>query len=145
MHQGPGRLLHEKAQRSPKTPWSGVSRIFSYGWTAEVATCVFALLALAGLAVVLSRFEDRPLPDWPKLVTVNSIISIFALLIRASVGLVLAEGVSGHSHFVSSMASHAHRHQPVEVAMVSKTKTARGYGALRRRESQRLGLVFVVV
>jgi hypothetical protein len=143
MHQGPGRLLHEKAQRSPKTPWSGVSRIFSYGWTAEVATCVFALLALAGLAVVLSRFEDRPLPDWPKLVTVNSIISIFALLIRASVGLVLAEGML--CHLTSSTVAHAHRHQPVEVAMVSKTKTARGYGALRRGESQCLGLVFVVV
>jgi hypothetical protein len=53
---------------------------------------VFALVALAGLIMVLSRFEDKTLPDWPKLVTVNSIISLFALLIRASVGLVLAEG-----------------------------------------------------
>jgi hypothetical protein len=92
MHQAPGHISHEKAQRSPKTPWCGVPRIFSYSWTPEVCTCVFALVALAGLIMVLSRFEDKTLPDWPKLVTVNSIISLFALLIRASVGLVLAEG-----------------------------------------------------
>jgi hypothetical protein len=72
---------------------SRISALWRHGWTAETCACIFALCALVGLIVVLLRLQNRPLPDWPHAVTVNSIVSIFALLIRASVGIVLAEGV----------------------------------------------------
>jgi hypothetical protein len=36
--------------------------------------------------------EEKPLPQWPQLVTINSIISLFSLVMRACVGVVLAEG-----------------------------------------------------
>ncbi|KAF3045733.1 hypothetical protein E8E11_007451 [Didymella keratinophila] len=64
------------------------------GWTAETCSFVFAILSLLGLVVTLFLHQNKPLPQWPQLITINSIVSLFSLLMRAGVGLVLAEGIS---------------------------------------------------
>jgi hypothetical protein len=61
-------------------------------WTTETCSYMIAILALAGLVATLSAHQGKPLPQWPQLVTINSIISLFSLLMRACVGVVLAEG-----------------------------------------------------
>jgi hypothetical protein len=63
-------------------------------WTAETFSCVFTLLSLIGLIATLHAHQKRPLPQWPQLVNINSIVSLFSILIRAGVGMVLAEGIS---------------------------------------------------
>lgn len=73
----------------------GSSRIWRKGWTAETYSCIFALLALLGLVATLLTHQDKPLPDWPQIVSINSIVSIFSMLIRAGVSMVLAEGIIG--------------------------------------------------
>ncbi|KAI2483559.1 DUF3176 multi-domain protein [Pyrenophora tritici-repentis] len=73
---------------------NGSSRMWKKGWTAETFSCIFALLALLGLVATLLAHQDKPLPDWPQIVGINSIVSIFSMLIRAGVGMVLAEGIS---------------------------------------------------
>ncbi|KAE8871197.1 hypothetical protein PTNB73_02656 [Pyrenophora teres f. teres] len=70
------------------------SRMWKKGWTAETCSCIFALSALLGLVATLLVHQDKPLPDWPQIVSINSIVSIFSMLIRAGVGMVLAEGIS---------------------------------------------------
>ena len=62
------------------------------GWTTETCSYITSVLALAGLVATLLAHQNRPLPQWPQLVTINSIISLFSLLMRACVGVVLAEG-----------------------------------------------------
>lgn len=62
------------------------------GWTAETCSYLFAVLSLLGLVATLYAHQNKPLPEWPQLITVNSIVSLFSLLMRAGVGLVLAEG-----------------------------------------------------
>lgn len=84
---------NDRPLKSP-TASSLIGSILTKRWTAEVASCVFALAALAGLVVILRTHQDRPLPQWPQLVTINSIVSIFSLLMRAGVCYVLAEGLS---------------------------------------------------
>ncbi|KZM24318.1 uncharacterized protein EKO05_0005633 [Ascochyta rabiei] len=63
-------------------------------WTAEMCSFVFAMSSLAGLVVILSVHEGRPIPEWPHLITINSVVSLFALCMRVGVGVVLAEGIS---------------------------------------------------
>lgn len=92
----------ESGPRLPPNKRSRLSALWRQGWTAEACACVFALCAIVGLVVVLLRLQGRPLPDWPHAVTVNSIVSIFALLIRASIGLVLAEGKYTGSAYICS-------------------------------------------
>jgi hypothetical protein len=103
-------LNHQGAQLkkvSPKTSahmatrWDHFSRsaarMWALGWRAETCSYIVANLALAGLVATLSAHQGRPLPQWPQLVTINSIISLFSLLMRACVGVVLAEGRSPSS------------------------------------------------
>ena len=62
-------------------------------WTAETCSYILSIVALAGLIVTLLAHQTKPLPQWPQMVTINSIISLFSLLMRACVGVVLAEGM----------------------------------------------------
>jgi hypothetical protein len=65
--------------------------------------------------------QNRPLPDWPQIVSINSIVSLFSMMIRAGVSMVLAEGMSEHlqiSKIYSSARFNRHRYQSVEMAMV---------------------------
>lgn len=61
-------------------------------WTAEICSYIVSVLSLAGLAATLVVHDGKPLPQWPQIVTINSIVSLLSLLMRASVGVVLAEG-----------------------------------------------------
>ncbi|KAJ8116651.1 hypothetical protein OPT61_g1971 [Boeremia exigua] len=70
------------------------SGVWGKSWTAETGSYIISILALAGLTATLLVHQDKPLPQWPQLVTINSIISLFSLLMRACVGVVLAEGIS---------------------------------------------------
>lgn len=63
-------------------------------WTPETFNCIVALASLTGLVVTLLVQGNKTLPDWPKLVSVNSIVSIFSLSIRTAVCFVVAEGIS---------------------------------------------------
>ena len=71
-------------------------------WTSETCSYIIATLALAGLVATLLVHQNKPLPQWPQLVTINSIISLYSLLMRACVGVVLAEGAASPSTTCSS-------------------------------------------
>lgn len=69
-----------------------VNRVWSKSWTAETSSYIVSILSLAGLVTTLMAHEEKPLPQWPQLVNINSIISLFSLVMRTCVGVVLAEG-----------------------------------------------------
>lgn len=89
-----------------------VNRIWAKSWTTETCSYVISVLALAGLVATLLSHQNKPLPQWPQLVTINSIISLFSLLMRACVGVVLAEGTYGHTIVGADIDIHD-RYQPV--------------------------------
>ncbi|CAN9154066.1 unnamed protein product [Alternaria alternata] len=60
-------------------------------WTSEALSILFASLSLLGLVATLVAHQGKSLPQWPQLITINSIVSLFSILIRAGVGVVLAE------------------------------------------------------
>ena len=76
--------------------WMGcieaVSRTWNKSWTLETLSLIASIVTLAGLVSTLLAHQNKPLPQWPQLVTMNSIISLFSLLLRACVGVILTEG-----------------------------------------------------
>jgi hypothetical protein len=70
-----------------------VNRGWRSSWTTETCSFIVSILALGGLIATLVAHQNKPRPEWPQMVTINSIISLFSLLIRACVGVVLAEGM----------------------------------------------------
>ena len=66
--------------------------MWGQSWTLETLSLFVSILGLAGLIATLLVHQSKPLPQWPQLVTINSIISLFSLLMRTCVGVVLTEG-----------------------------------------------------
>lgn len=61
-------------------------------WTAEVCSFMLAIFSLVTLVLTLLTHQDKPLPEWPQLITINSIVSLIALFMRIGVSVVLGEG-----------------------------------------------------
>lgn len=87
-------------------------------WTSETFSLLFASLSLLGLVATLVAHQGKPLPQWPQLITINSIISLFSILIRAGVSVVLAEGTF-ITRCDTSGSLTIPRHKPIQVAVVS--------------------------
>jgi hypothetical protein len=69
-----------------------LAALYRRGWTAEICSCLFALISLLGLVTTLLVHQDRPLPKWPSLITINALVSIFTSVFRSGIAMALAEG-----------------------------------------------------
>ena len=75
----PGML--DKLKKFPEHPW-----FF------EEASCVVAVIALAAIVITLAIHQGRPLPQWPHLISINSLIAFFTAVVKATLLMPAAEG-----------------------------------------------------
>jgi hypothetical protein len=66
----------------------------SFIWWLELGCCLLVVGGLVGIAATVSSLDGKPLPHWPYRLSINTFIAAFSVLIEASSGLVLAEGIS---------------------------------------------------
>jgi hypothetical protein len=66
---------------------------FLRNWWLEIGACFIFVLALLAIIVTLRPHQDKPLPQWPYNISVNSLISIYVVILKATVLLVTAEGL----------------------------------------------------
>lgn len=72
--------------------WKHGRRWCRNGWVAEGCGWVLACGALSAMIGVLHRLDGRPLPDWPRYITVNALVSLFTILLKFGLGLGLSNG-----------------------------------------------------
>jgi hypothetical protein len=63
-------------------------------WSIEIVSLVLALVAFVAIIITLFVHQNRPLPHWPSLISINTLIAIFTAIMRASMLLPVAEGIS---------------------------------------------------
>ena len=63
-------------------------------WWWEALCCITALGALLAIVATIRTHESKELPQWRYGLTVNAIIAIYTVILKAAAGLVLAEGIS---------------------------------------------------
>lgn len=61
-------------------------------WAFEIFCCIFALLNLVAMIITLAAHQDKPLPQWPGLISINSLVSVFGALMKAAIAIPVAEG-----------------------------------------------------
>jgi hypothetical protein len=61
-------------------------------WVLEVLSCLIASIALAAIIITLVVHQGRPLPQWPHLISINSLLAVFTVILKASLSLPVAEG-----------------------------------------------------
>jgi len=68
-------------------------KIWKYAWIMEILSFVLAIIALAAIYITLAVHNERPMPQWPKLISINALISIFTAILKASLMMPVAEGM----------------------------------------------------
>lgn len=80
----------DPARRSPTThkpAYDAIGhRLASWAdqWAFEIINCVLALCCLVSIVVILTIHRNRPLPQWPLNISINSLVSVFTAIIKAS-------------------------------------------------------------
>jgi hypothetical protein len=100
-HRSPSNCDKQGAKRSftpgqPRASYSKLSESFTktwkYIWFMEILSLVLAIIALIAIYITLTIHNDRPMPEWPKLISINTLISIFTAILKASLMMPVAEG-----------------------------------------------------
>lgn len=69
-----------------------LTTLWEDSWAPEIASCALAVLSLFAIVILLAMHEDAPLPRWPKLITINSLLAVFSTFFRMGLVLPLSEG-----------------------------------------------------
>ncbi|KAL6716055.1 hypothetical protein ACLMJK_007017 [Lecanora helva] len=87
-----------KVPTSTTSPAAGVSverRPTHYlrNWWLEIGACFTFTLALSAIVLTLRPHQGKPLPQWPFSISINSLISIYVVVLKAAILFVAAEGI----------------------------------------------------
>jgi hypothetical protein len=61
-------------------------------WLVELLSALVAIIALIAIVVTIGTHDGRPLPDWPYKLNVNSLVSVFAVILKVTLIIPVAEG-----------------------------------------------------
>jgi hypothetical protein len=60
-------------------------------WLTELLASLIALLAFAAIVITLATHNGRPLPNWPFGISINALVSIFAVILKGTMMVPVAE------------------------------------------------------
>ena len=73
------------SQISPKhSPSTDFRRWAVKWWLWELLACLLSLLSLVAIILFLQYYDGRAQPDWVSYITLNSVLSWFAVLVQSS-------------------------------------------------------------
>ncbi|KAF2225806.1 hypothetical protein BDZ85DRAFT_213351, partial [Elsinoe ampelina] len=81
-------------QAQPLTRWQRTRYWANRNWAYEVAACCISAITLAGVVILLWTRQNKPLPDWPALITLNSLIAVLTTIMKGCMIFAVAEGIS---------------------------------------------------
>jgi hypothetical protein len=84
----PSYDVQESKYVSSKAPFSGVLK----DWKAEITCCFLGVAALTTIVATLVPFQGGPLPRMPYDVSLNSLISLCVILLKAAMFVILCQG-----------------------------------------------------
>ena len=81
-------VVSASSKTKARRPWSGFftgiaslySRWITDWWALEIINWLLAALAFGMICLTLGIHKDRPVPQWPSSITLNSLLSLLSLL-----------------------------------------------------------------
>ncbi|KKZ64651.1 hypothetical protein EMCG_09433 [[Emmonsia] crescens] len=95
--EGPGAShgdIHGHVTSSDRPRQNWYLRLVLDWWLWEIGACVISLLALAAAITVLATYSGAMVPQLPKYLTLNTIISILTNIVKVSVLVAVAASIS---------------------------------------------------
>lgn len=72
--------------------------IFERFWILEILGLVAGIASLVGIVTILHKYDGLAVADWPLAITINSLISIFIVVLKGAMLLAVAQGVFSQRH-----------------------------------------------
>ncbi|KAK4892231.1 polynucleotide adenylyltransferase [Elasticomyces elasticus] len=88
------RELPSLPQDGSKRSHSWIRRVCVTLWIWEMLSILTSTTCIAAVVVLLSLYDGKPLPSWRYGLTINGVISILAVITKASMVLPIAEAIS---------------------------------------------------
>lgn len=110
-------------------------------WLTEILAYFVSLIALAAIIITLATHDGHPLPDWPFRISINALISVFAVILKATMMIPVAEGefqVLVRAPILLTRLSISC--QSVEMVLVQRASPASRHCTIRSREPRALGV-----
>jgi hypothetical protein len=81
-----------EAPVQPKSPSGFLAHVWA--WIEELVWCLLIVVIFIVLVVVLSRYDNKHMPNWPMGLTLNTLVAFLATVCRAMTLVPIIEGVS---------------------------------------------------
>lgn len=91
-------LLQEEAATNASQSKNTATRSQSHpyhllNWWRELAGCLLSIIAFVGMCITLAMYQRKPSPNWPVWLSLNTIVSIYSLVVKAGIVYVIGEGL----------------------------------------------------
>jgi hypothetical protein len=98
----PSKLLSSPTVSDFTMRYSQTSRKYEDGhlstilhnWWLEAIYCILVIGSLIAIMATISPYDGRPIPQWPYHLSVNTLIAIYTTVLRATMLIITAEGLS---------------------------------------------------
>ena len=91
----PGKSNPNESRRDYTTETVPIQRRthFLKDWSLEISACCIFILALIAIVITLRPHQNKPLPQWPYSISINSLLSIYSVILKVTILLVIAESL----------------------------------------------------
>ena len=117
--RGKSTSLTKAAQLVRRPAKKRCSLIWSHWWLWEILAGLLMLVMFIMIVTILSKYDSQPLPNWPHHIEINSLMSVFATLLRSSMLLILSESKRILASNGVDVLIVCFRYWPTQVDMVS--------------------------
>ncbi|KAI1406758.1 hypothetical protein F5Y13DRAFT_197180 [Hypoxylon sp. FL1857] len=76
----------------PERENNRLERLFHWKW--EIGACGLILISIFAILATLYPHEGRPQPNWPYLISVNSLLSVYGAVLKAALAYIVGSGIS---------------------------------------------------
>ena len=88
-------VLSESLRSSPPHKSSTSNKFWitvNQWWLWEFLSCLTAVAALLAIIFILNEHNNGPLPNWPYRITINSLLSVLATVLKAAMMVPISQG-----------------------------------------------------
>ena len=89
----PNQKQGSRANLPPRKRWENLKQAAAHPWLLEIASCLLACISFMAIISTLAVHQGRPLPEWPDLISINSLLAIFNTVLKGCLVMPVAEGM----------------------------------------------------
>jgi hypothetical protein len=88
-HNGSGEPVD-----APHLSQHRINILSPHGWLYEVSSLFVAAASFVALVLVLRKYQNKPSPQWPADISLNTLVSVVSTVFRATLLMPVATGIS---------------------------------------------------